>query len=141
MVFATPHRATAIDAETGRLLWSTPLELPPVKAPFRLARYRDDWLAVYGVNVVVLDGDTGAIRARTRLGFTVRTILVQNGYVLLAGEGGTACFRDGEVRWTSRHDGTEAEIGRPSGLIARLPKFTHASIAIGMGSVVAQSDE
>lgn len=141
VVFVTTQRATAFDVATGRLLWALALGLSVTKSPLRVQRYRDDWIVVQGNEMLVIDGLAGAIRVRMRLPFVARTLLVHDGYLVAAGEGGTACFRDGTMLWSSRHDWTNAEVHGPSGVIARLPKFTSNAIAVGMGSHVAQAEE
>jgi hypothetical protein len=141
VVFVTSQRATAFDVASGKLLWSLTLGLTASKAPLRVQRYRDDWIVVQGNEMVVLDGIAGAIRVKLRLPFVARTLLAHDGYLVAAGDGGTACFRDGTMLWSSKHDWTNAEIVGPSGVTGRLPKFTHHAIAIGMGSHVAQAEE
>jgi hypothetical protein len=142
VVFVTPQRLTAFDAHDGHLLYCTPLGLTPAKSPMRVLRYRDDWVVALGKVVAWVDGSTGALTQKLSLPFAVRTALAQQGFLIFAGEGGTACYRDGELRWTTRHDWTTASVVNEKGAVtATLPLFTSQHIAIGMGSEVAQAEE
>lgn len=141
VVFVTAHRLTAFDAESGRHLYSVPLELPPAKGPTRLARYRDDWVVAHGRSVVTIEAARGNVTGRFQLTFAVRTLLAHHGYLIFAGEGGTACYRDGALRWSSRHDWTDATATDAAGnVVAQLPLFTAQQIGIGMGDAIAQGE-
>ncbi len=142
VAFVTARQLTAFDAHDGRLLYATPLELPPAKGQVHLVRYQDDWVVAFGKTVVFVHADTGTVQRRLDLTFIVRTALAHDGALLFAGEGGTACYRDGAMRWSSRHDWAQATVSDGDGaVIARMPMFTNQHIAIGFGSAVAQPGE
>ena len=141
VVFVTPQQLTAFDANDGRRLYATPLALQPSKSPLHVLRYRDQWVVALGKVVVLVDASVGGVTQTINLSFLVRTAFAQQGFLFFAGEGGTACFRDGELRWTTRHDWTTASVVNEKGAVtASLPLFTSQHIAIGMGSEVAQAE-
>lgn len=99
LLSATMEGVTAFDAATGRVLWHTPLTWNLGNGPIRVAQEESVVVVAYYREVKALDVDSGTVRSSFELPFNVKTVLARGGLLMLSGESGVACLRQGALVW------------------------------------------